>query len=377
MDSFKSFFSQKIPLARPEVEKMLPYSAPLEERRELLRLDFNENTVGPSPKVFNAIQEITREQISIYPEYNGLQKAVIKNLTSTGLKNPLMPLQVGLFNGVDSAIHSIFQAYGDRGQKLLTTNPTFGYYYPCASMQGMEIIQIPYKGNKFLFPFNEISNSLTTLKPKILIICNPNNPTGTNLSAEKILVLAKKSPETLVVIDELYEAFLGDSVLPIVDFNETPNLVVLRSLSKTSGLAGLRIGFALGHSEVINRLNRITGPYDVNSFAVVAAFAALEDQKYIDNYVAEVLKAREWLQQQLLRTPVKYHIEAGNYFLLWPKNHDASSIELSLKSVGILVRNMQGKALINGSLRVSIGTLSQMKRFWKEYMIIEEITSSN
>ncbi len=376
MESFTDFSSKKIPLARPEVERMMRYSAPLEGRRNLLRLDFNENTMGPSPTVIKAIHNITSEQISIYPEYNGLQQAIVNNLKSSGLATPLDPRQVGLFNGVDAGIHSIFYAYGDRDKQLLTTDPTFGYYHSCASMQGMKVIQIPYEGSQFTYPFDRIYQSLINLEPKILIICNPNNPTGTSLSSQKIVELAQASPNTLVVIDELYEAFLGDSVLPVVNFEEAPNLVVLRSLSKTSGLAGLRIGFALGHIDVIDRLTQMTGPYDINSFAVAAAFAALQDQAYVDNYVSEVLKAREWIQKKLIKAKAKHHIDAGNYFLLWP-NHDVNTTESSLRSQGILVRNMSGKALINGSLRVSIGTTNQMNRFWETYKVIDKISASN
>nr|WP_269623565.1 histidinol-phosphate transaminase [Prochlorococcus marinus] len=355
---------------------MLPYSAPLEGRRLLLRLDFNENTIGPSPKVIEAIKNISSEQISIYPEYDGLQEAVSQNLNASGLSHLLTPKEVGLFNGVDAAIHSIFYAYGDKKKKFLTTQPTFGYYQPCASMQGMETIQIPYEGNRFSFPFNKIYQSLIKHNPKILIICNPNNPTGTHLSPTKIIELAKISPQTLIVIDELYEAFLGKSVLSTINFKAVPNIVVLRSLSKTSGLAGLRIGFAIAHHEVIDRIYRVTGPYDVNSFAVTAAFAALKDQAYIDDYVAKVLKAREWIKDQLESHNIKHHLEAGNYFLLWP-NRSVNSVESSLKSSGILVRSMANKPLLNGSLRVSIGTTSQMKSFWKAYLQADDIKALN
>ncbi len=372
MKSFSQSSFQKIPPARPEVEKIEPYSAPLEGRRRLLRLDFNENTIGPSPKVLNAIRNISGEQISIYPEYNGLQAAVANNINTSGLTTPLNSKQVGVFNGVDGAINAIFHSYGDRNKTLLTTIPTFGYYLPCASMQGMQTIQIPYEGSRFKFPYDKISESLKKLKPKILILCNPNNPTGTNLSAYKILELAAISPETLVVVDELYEAFLGDSLLPIINFDKTPNLVVLRSLSKTAGLAGLRIGFALGHSEVIDRIRRVTGPYDINSFAVTAAFAALEDKEYIEKYVAEVLKAREWICTQLFKKNIRHHVDAGNYFLLWP-NHTAKKIEDLLKSAGILVRNMEGKPLIDGSLRISIGTTTQMQQFWNAYQKVDNV----
>tara|TARA_B100000131_G_C18072475_1_gene595034 strand:+ start:288 stop:1406 length:1119 start_codon:yes stop_codon:yes gene_type:complete len=364
MESIKNKACVKVPKPRPEIEMMTPYSAPLEGRRNLLRLDFNENTIGPSPKVMAALKTIVAEHISIYPEYNGLQKAVAANINSSTIINPLEINQIGLFNGVDAAIHSICHSFGDRGDQLLTTVPTFGYYKPCAKMQGMEVLEIPYETTTFEFPFNTIKKLLIKNKPKILIICNPNNPTGTNLKANKILELATTSPETLVVIDELYEAFLGDSILPVVNFSRMPNLIVLRSLSKTSGLAGLRIGFAIGHKDVINLIKRVSGPYDINSFAVTAAFAALEDQKYIDNYVQKVLQARNWIQNKLLDNNIKHHMNSGNYFLLWPKRK-ASEVESSLRKEGILIRNMQDKPLIEGSLRVSIGTTKQMQIFWE------------
>ena len=116
-----------LPHARPEVEGLKAYSAPLEGRRGLLRLDFNENTLGPSPKVVAAIRAIPADQYAIYPEYEGLREAVLANLAHVGLSQPLQPDQIGLFNGVDAAIHAIFHAYGDRGDTLLTTSPTFGY----------------------------------------------------------------------------------------------------------------------------------------------------------------------------------------------------------------------------------------------------------
>ncbi len=364
----KSFnpYPKKIPKARLEIEQMKQYSAPLEGRRQMLRLDFNENTIGPSPKVIEAIHNITSEEIAVYPEYNGLKKAFAENLNSSLTVGSVIPNQIAIFNGVDAAIHSIFYAYGDRGKTFLTTKPTFGYYNPCANMQGMKILEIPYEGRSFEFPIKEISLSLRNLNPEILIICNPNNPTGTSLDARRIIQLAEQFPRTLIVIDELYEAFLGDSIIPIVNYYETPNLVVLRSLSKTSGLAGLRIGFAIGHPDVIDRICRVTGPYDINSFAVTAAFAALRDQAYIDNYVAEVLKARLWIKEELSNEKINHHINSGNYFLLWP-DQNPTAIEEHLKASGILVRNMKNKYAIDGSLRVSIGTIDQMKLFLDMY----------
>ena len=354
------------PRARAEVESLQAYSAPLEGRRGLLRLDFNENTVGPSPQVVEAIRAIPPDQYAVYPEYDGLREAVVANLAAIGLGQPLTPEQIGLFNGVDAALHAIFHAYGDRGDTLLTTSPTFGYYTPCAQMQGMAIEAIPYLLPDFGFPLEALRAALQGC-PRILLICNPNNPTGTRLAPDLILELAASAPGTLVVVDELYEAFTGDSVLPSVDFAATPNLLVLRSLAKTSGLAGLRIGFAIGAAPVVDRLARVTGPYDINSFAVTAAHAALADQAYVDTYVAEVMRARDWIVQKLQAAGVRHHTAGGNYLLIWPE-HPVEEVEQRLRQAGILVRSMAAKPLIDGSLRVSIGTTEQMQRFWAAYL---------
>ncbi len=374
------------PRARPEVEALVAYSAPLEGRRGLLRLDFNENTVGPSPRVVEAIRAIPADHYAIYPEYDGLREAVVASLGGTGLG----PGHIGLFNGVDDALHAVFHAFAAPGDRLLTTRPTFGYYTPCARMQGMAIEAIPYRMPGFGFPFEEIRAALTSGSPaRILLLCNPNNPTGTRLAPERILELAAAAPATLVVVDELYEAFSGDSVLPLLQarlqrspstaatggdgaFAAVPNLLVLRSLAKTAGLAGLRIGFAIGAPALVERVSRVCGPYDVNSFAVTAAHAALADQAYVDGYVAEVLRARAWLLEQLLQAGVRHHAAGGNYLLLWPQG-SPREVEQRLREAGILVRSMAGKPLIDGSLRVSIGTTAQMERFWQAYRAIEAI----
>ena len=375
------------------MECLQAYSAPLEGRRGMLRLDFNENTVGPSPKVVQAIRAMPAEHFAIYPEYDGLQAAVAASLLRTsGLRTAglaagpgLEPHHIGLFNGVDAALHAVFQAYGAPGDRLLTTSPTFGYYSPCARMQGMAIEAIPYRQHDFAFPFEAIRAALTQgdaalvsesqpwAPPRLLLICNPNNPTGTRLAPERILELAAAAPATLVVVDELYEAFSGDSVLPLLlagasdPFAAFPNLLVLRSLSKTAGLAGLRIGFAIGHPAVVDRVGRVTGPYDINSFAVTAAYAALDDQSYVDDLVAEVLAAKALLQQRLTAGGWRHQGEGGNYLLLWPRARGAAAVEQRLRDAGILVRSMAGKPLIDGSLRVSIGTRAQMEQFWSAW----------
>ena len=364
-----------LPNPRKDIENLKPYSAPLEGRRDLLRLDFNENTIGPSPLVIQSIKDISRNEISIYPEYSGLREKVVETLKKQNSSIDISSSEVGIFNGVDAALNAIFNAYGDLDDLMLTTSPTFGYYTPCAQMRGMKITSIPYEGKDFQYPFDSICESITQNRPKILLICNPNNPTGTRLSPEKIIEITKLSINTLVVVDELYEAFTGDSVLPFANFQKTPNLVVLRSLSKTAGLAGLRIGFAMGNSEVINSLSKVTGPYDVNRIAVTAAFAALKDQSYIDSYVKEVIKARDWIKDEFKNYHIKHNIDGGNYFLLWPRS-SPQQVEQKLKLSGILIRNMDNKKNLKGSIRVSIGTIEQMKRFWSAFKLVDEVESN-
>ena len=144
----------------------------------------------------------------------------------------------------------------------------------------------------------------------------------------------------------------------------------IRDRAKTAGLAGLRIGFAIGHADVVDRVSRVTGPYDVNSVAVAAAFAALADQSYVDAYVAEVLRARDWTLQALRDAGVRHHCDGGNYLLIWPQRLVAE-VDASLRQAGILVRSMAGKPLIDGCFRVSIGTTSQMQRFMEAFLPLE------
>jgi len=202
------------PPARPEVETLSAYSAPLEGRRGMLRLDFNENTVGPSPAVAEAIRAIPLETYAVYPEYNGLMDALVPALQAGFGPGRLDRTNLGLFNGADAAIHAVCQAYGSPGDRLLITAPSFGYYIPCARMQGMDVVAVPHEGPAFAFPYEAFAAALS--QARVALLCNPNNPTGTRLAPDQVLALARSAPRTLLMVDELYEAFTGDNVLPLV-----------------------------------------------------------------------------------------------------------------------------------------------------------------
>jgi len=341
--------------AKPVVEAFKPYKAPLEGRRSMLRLDFNENTIGPSPKVMEAIRALDASAYATYPEYDGVTKHFA---TYAGVPAE----SVGLFNGVDACIRSIFDTFGGTGDVFLQTVPTFAYYAPCAQLQGMKVESMPLNSD-LSYPLEAVTKRVSGgSPPRVVFICNPNNPTGTMLSADQILALADAGPRTLFVVDELYMDFTGVTVLP--QSLSRPNLLVLRSLSKAQGIAALRIGFVIGDPRSISRLIRTTGPYDVNMFGVVAAHAALDDAAHTTRFVEAVLGAKDWTVTALRERNFKVHSAGGNYILVWPPaGLGADELEQRLRKVGVLVRSMTGKPLISGSLRVSIGTAAQMQQF--------------
>jgi len=351
------------PKPREEILNMRSYSAPLENRRDMLRLDFNENTLGPSPSVLEAIKSIKLNEISIYPEYDLLKKFLCNRYLDS---RKFDKDEIGIFNGADAAINAIFNTFGEKNQIFLTTDPTFGYYSPCSQMRGMKKITCSYIGDNFLFPINEFKDKIIKHNPKLIFICNPNNPTGTVLSAQEIIKLANINKNSLVVVDELYEKFNGDSLLKLIDFENNKNIIIIQSLSKTAGLAGLRIGFTFGNRTLTQYINKVTGPYDVNSFAVTATLAALNDKSYLDNYVLEVKKARKWILNKFQSTKIRHHFSGGNYFLMWP-NKDPNTLIEEMREKGILIRSMKNKKDIGKSIRVSIGSQKQMSVFWENY----------
>lgn len=341
--------------AKPTVEALHRYVAPLEGRRGMLRLDFNENTLGPSPRVVAAIRALPPEAYATYPEYAGLVEAYAQHAG-------LQPDQVAVFNGADAAIRAVFDAFGLPGSTFLTTEPTFGYYRPCAQIAGMTAEAVPYAAD-LSFPRAALEAKLAA-SPRICIICNPNNPTSTLVAPSILLELARAHEQTLFVIDEIYSSFTRQSVLP--EATSTPNVLALRSLSKSIGIAGLRLGFACGAPALVERAFRVTGPYDINTFAVVAAKAALADGDYVETYVAEVAAAKTWTLQQLDRLGLRYFSQGGNFLLVWP-GRSVAAVEEALRQRGILVRSMAGKPVIDGSFRLSVGTREQMQRFFTAF----------
>jgi len=333
---------------------MPEYHPPL-GNRDTLRLDFNENTVGCSPAVLAAIQNLSSADLTRYPQREPVEALVAQHL---GLSAP----QVMLTNGVDEAIHVLFQAFLEEGDELLLPVPTYSMYEIYASSTDASIVRVQ-AGASFRFPFEALLAAITP-KTKLIAIANPNSPTGSVAPREQLVALAQAAPHALILVDEAYYHFYGQTVLHLLDPGspETlPNLIVARTFSKAFGLAGLRIGLLAGRVEHVQWVRRVLSPYSVNSVALVALKAALEDQSYLDWYVREVKQARIGFLLSLTQLGFEYWPTEANFVLvkIGPAHREFAA---AMRRQGILVRDRSADPGCDGLVRITIGASDQMQQ---------------
>jgi histidinol-phosphate aminotransferase len=334
---------------RPAVQQMAPYHPPTAGRAGKLRLDFNENTVGCSPAVTAALQRsLDPAALAIYPEYGCAKESIARYFQ--------VPADSFVFtNGTDEAIQVFINTYIDDGQQVLVLRPAYAMYRFYAEVAGAKIIEIPYPQPDLEFPLQALLDAITP-ETRAILIANPNNPTGTGTSLhgiERILARAKKAA---VLIDEAYYEFSGVTALPEIATH--PNLFVCRTFSKVFGMAGMRLGCMFSHPANIEFLHKAQSPYSVNSLAVIAAQAAVQDTAYVQNYVAEVLAARELLCLGLEKLGVRYIPSSANFVLA---RFGARAIEIrdALREQSILVRDRSYEA--PGCVRITAGTREQTR----------------
>jgi len=339
---------------RPAVIRMAPYSPPSSGRAGKLRLDFNENTVGASPRVVQYLREqISAGALSIYPEYEETRPAIARYFG-------VAVDEFTLTNGTDEAIQVLINTYVDDGQEALILHPSYAMYRFYAELAGAAVRAIPYREPDLAFPFEEL---LAAISPstRAILISNPNNPTGTAMPAESIETIAAAAPGAALLIDEAYFEFCGVTALPLVA--RYPNLFVSRTFSKVYGMAAMRAGCLFSQAANVAYLRKAQSPYSVNMLAAAAIRAAIEDRDYIDAYVREVIEAREEIYRGLTRLGVPFFPSQANFVLFRAGPH---SIEIRdrLRAAGILVRDRSYE--IPGCIRVTAGTLEQARRFLAE-----------
>ena len=335
---------------RPAVVAMAPYSPPTGGRVGKLRLDFNENTVGCSPNVIEAIRtNLSAADLAVYPEYTAAKEAVARYFR-------VAPEQFVFTNGTDEAIQVFINTYVDDGQQVLVLKPAYAMYRFYAEVAGAQVVEVEYPQPAMEFPLQQVLDAITP-DTRAVILSNPNNPTGTGLSLlqiERILARAKKA---VVMVDEAYYEFSG--VTAITEIERVPNLFVCRTFSKVFGMAGMRLGCLFSHAANIEYLHKAQSPYSVNSIAVMAAQAAVADHAYVENYVAEVLAAREVLCVGLERLGIKYVPSSAN-FVLGHFGKRAIEVRDRLRGQAILVRDRSYEA--PGCVRITVGTREQTRR---------------
>jgi histidinol-phosphate aminotransferase len=339
--------SQVTPRAR--VQAMMEYCPPL-GCRDALRLDFNENTLACSPKVREVLGRISAGDLTRYPERTPVEAIVAAYLG-------LAAGQVALTNGVDEAIHVLFETFLEDGDELLLPVPTYTMYEVYSSATDARVVEV-LAADDLKFPFERLLAAITP-RTKIIAIANPNSPSGTVATRAQLLEIARRAPHALLLVDEAYFHFYGETVIDLV--GKIPNLIVARTFSKAYGLAGLRIGLLAGPVELMRWIRRVLSPYSVNSLALACLQPALEDETYLNWYVGEVLQARAEFEAALDAAGVRRWPSRANFILTEIGPRHAEFVRL-MSARGVLVRDRSADPGCEGRVRITIGTREQMRQ---------------
>jgi histidinol-phosphate aminotransferase len=328
---------------------MMEYHPPLGDR-STLRLDFNENTVACSPKVREVLGSISAGNLTRYPE-----RAPVEALVAAHLG--LAAEQVALTNGVDEAIHVLFEAFLEAGDELLLPVPTYTMYEVYSSATDARVVAVQAEDD-LKFPFEKLLEAITP-RTKIIAIANPNSPAGSVATRSQLVEIAHRAPHAVVLVDEAYFHFHRETVIDLLGV--VPNLMLARTFSKAYGLAGLRLGLLAGPVELMSWVRRVLSPYSVNSLALACLPPALEDTAYLDWYVSEVLAARGEFEAALDAAKVRRWPSHANFVLVEIGAQHREFTRL-MSAAGVLVRDRSSDPGCDGRVRITIGTREQMRQ---------------
>ncbi len=336
---------------RRAVERMRAYHPPLEGRSRKLRLDFNENTIGCSLAVCRALAGLTPDQVAMYPEYKAAGRRLARHFR-------VRPDELLLTNGTDDALRLIVDTFVEPDSAILLVEPTFAMYRFYAELAGARIVALGYD-RVMQFPLERVLRALRRVRPRVLFLANPNNPTGTLLEPPALRQILGAASHTLVVVDEAYYDFSGVTVLPWI--RRLSNLVVTRTFSKAAGLAGLRLGCVFANRRVAAGLRKAHSPYPVSAAALAAGEAAARDGRSTERYAQEVRRSKRELETALARLGVSHYRGAAN-FVLADFGRRAPALLGALRRRGILLRDRRSDFGRVGYVRITAGTREQTRR---------------
>ncbi len=337
-------------MLRPrEAVRTLPSYHPPLAGRDGLRLDFNENTVGCSPRVIERLGQLTPEQLARYPEREPVEATVADFLG-------VAASELLLTNGVDEAIHLLCETYLDPGDEVLIVVPTYSMYQIYAMAAGAKVTGVPAR-EEFRFPVEDLCHSITP-RTRLIAIANPNNPTGTVAPPDELLRIALSAPSAAVLVDEAYFEYYGQTLL--ARRGESPNLFVARTFSKVYGLAGLRVGALVGQPNQMSALRRVSSPYNVNAVALACLPEALADRTYVEEYVSEVRESRRRLERALEGAGIQFWPSQANFVLA--RGGAATPFVECMRRRGILVRDRSSDQGCAGCVRITLGPRAHADR---------------
>lgn len=333
----------------PFVKDLVPY-VPGEQPKlaKLVKLNTNENPYGPSPKAIAAMQAEVNDNLRLYPDPNSdrLKQAVADYYG-------VQTAQVFVGNGSDEVLAHAFHGLFQHGQPLLFPDISYSFYPVYCGLYGIDFVQVPLD-EQFQIRVDDY------VRPNGgIIFPNPNAPTGCGLALAAIERLLKANPDTVVLVDEAYIDFGGETAISLVD--KYPNLLVSQTLSKSRSLAGLRVGIAVGHPDLIEALERIKNSfnsYPLDRMAIAGAAAAFEDKAYFEQTCQRVIESREAVVAGLEKLGFEVLPSQANFVFARHPDKDAATLAAGLREQGVIVRHFKQQRIAQ-FLRITIGTPEQ------------------
>jgi len=329
------------------IEPYVPGEQPRDKK--YIKLNTNENPYGPSPRVLEAIKNETDDGLRLYPDPT-CDMLISAAAESYGVKKE----QIFAGNGSDEVLAFSFMAFFDPDRTIVFPNITYSFYPVYASLFKLNYVTTPLD-DEFNIPAEQLMNSSGGI-----IIANPNAPTGKALPLSAICKVIEGNPDTVVIVDEAYIDFGGESAVSLID--KYPNLLVIHTFSKSRSLAGMRIGFAFGDKELIKALDSVKNSfnsYTLDRLAIAAGTMALRDNQYYKDVINKIIATRERFIQELRNRDFLVVDSAANFIFACHASVSGEKIFKELRNRGILVRYFK-KPQIDNYVRISIGTDSEM-----------------
>jgi len=330
-----------------------------DDRKKMLKLDWNEATIPPTPLVNERLTKLVSEE-EVYYLYPSTHNAEILSLLEAYTSLPKDNIQY--FASSDSLQEYLVRMFVGVGDPILILGPTYDNFRLTCESQGAQIYYFDYSDS---FELNKVDfkGRIKEVTPSLVYICNPNNPTGNVLEKEYLLELITSFPDTIFLIDEAYYEFYGQTMSNYVLIH--PNLFVTRTFSKAFALANFRAGYLIASAENILQISKIRNPKNFTTFTQEAVIAVLSDVDYMSKYVKMVLEARAYFEENLTGLAIIKRVfpSQGNFLLIEFNDFDIKmKVYNQLSENDIFVRNLMHNKLLMNTLRITIGTKEQMER---------------